>query len=79
MTFFLAQESPVDQCTVDVTPRRCQHFKASPGERLPWSNTSVADGRVIQSGTALVDRYGLITLEQVAVSKDKNRISITHP
>jgi hypothetical protein len=79
MTFFLAKESPAEKCTVDVTPRRCQKFKLLPGEKLSWTNTSSADGKVVQSGTAAADRWGMVTLERIIVSKGKNRIAITRP
>ncbi|KPK83808.1 MAG: hypothetical protein AMJ81_07225 [Phycisphaerae bacterium SM23_33] len=68
--------APKEECTVDMTPRRCQNFKAAPGERFKWTNTSVPDGKEVQSGAAVADQLGLVTLEQVKVAKGKNRIKI---
>ncbi len=62
---------------MDITPRRCQKFKRAPGERFRWTNTLLAGGKVIQSGTAVADRWGLVTVEKVSVSKGKNRIQIS--
>lgn len=62
---------------MDVTPRRCQKFKPAPGETFRWTNTSLAEGKVVQSGTAVADRWGLVTLEKVTVSKGRNRIEIS--
>ena len=77
MTVYLAggkRGAPADRCTVDITPRRCQKFKAKPGDKLKWTNTSLADNKVVQSGTATADKYGLVTLEKVTVTKSANRI-----
>jgi hypothetical protein len=68
--------APADSCTVDLTPRRCQRFKAQPGSQFSWSNTSVADGKVMQSGIAAADKLGLVTIENLTILKSKNRIHI---
>jgi len=31
--------APKDECSVDMTPRRCQNFKCKPGEKFQWSST----------------------------------------
>lgn len=46
---------------VDVTPRRLQKFKPSPGESLPVSLQGRGAGRV------LVDNQGLFTVKQVSI------------
>ncbi len=76
LTLCLCQSAPAEQCTVDVTPRRCQRFKPRPGERFAWRNTSLATGKVVQTGEVQADRWGLVTLPQVIVSKGKNRVEI---
>jgi len=76
MTVGLTPPAPKDTCTVDITPRRCQAFKPKPGERFKWTNTSVADGKVVQTGTVTADRWGLVTLKDAAVTKGKNRLVI---
>ena len=71
--------APKDECTVDLTPRRCQKFKAAPGDRFKWTNASAADGRIIQSGEVTADKWGLLTLEKLTVTKGRNRVSIQKP
>ena len=68
--------APLDRCTADVTPRRCQRFKARPGEKFTWTNTSLADKKVVQTGTAVADTYGLVTAKRILISKGKNRLVI---
>ncbi len=78
MTVHLIAASPLDACTVDITPRRCQYFAPAAATVCDWSNTDVASSNVIESSTAVVDAYGLVTLTGITVSKTKNRIEITH-
>lgn len=68
--------APADSCTVDLTPRRARRFKAQPGQRFSWTNTSLADGKVIQSGVASADQFGLVTMENLIILKGKNRIQL---
>jgi hypothetical protein len=79
MTVYLAGGqggAPKDDCTVNVTPRRCQNFKPKPGDKFKWTNTSLADNKEIQSGESTADKYGLVTIEKVTITKTKNRIKI---
>jgi hypothetical protein len=76
ITVFLTKEAPKDTCTVDITPRRTQKFKAKPGEKFKWSNISLKDGKEIQAGAATSDQWGLVTIEKLIVSKGKNRVKI---
>ena len=39
MTVMLDESSPLHECTVDLTPRNLQRFKAQPGRRFRWSCT----------------------------------------
>jgi hypothetical protein len=39
MTVMLDEASPLDECTVDLTPRNLQRFKAQPGRRFRWRCT----------------------------------------
>ncbi|MBM4035451.1 MAG: hypothetical protein FJ291_27230 [Planctomycetes bacterium] len=68
--------APLDACTADVTPRRCQRFKPSPGAKVTWTNTSLADANPVQTGTAIADQWGLVTAQRVIISKGKNRLAI---
>ena len=40
ITLWLRDDCPHDACTTDVTPRRCQKFKAKPGEQFRWTHTA---------------------------------------
>lgn len=71
--------APKEECMVDLTPRRCQKFKAAPGGQFRWTNTSLADGKVVQSGSATSDKWGMVTLDKLTVTKGKNRVSIQKP
>ena len=75
MTVGLIEKAPQASCTVNVTPRRCQTFRPPPKTTVRWRSTS---GSKDQTGQVLVDRWGLITLEGVTVTKmAKTRISIS--
>ena len=74
MTVYLT--GPKDACTVHITPRRLQKLKVAPGAAFAWTNTSIADGEVVQTGKATADKYGRITLEKVTVTKGRNRIKL---
>jgi hypothetical protein len=71
-------KAPAETCTVRLTPRRCQKFSARPGQQFKWVNTSVGDSKEVQSGTAAADKWGLVTIEKLVVTKGKNRIRIGH-
>ncbi len=68
--------APVDRCTADVTARRCRKFRAKPGEKFTWTNTSVAENKVVQQGSAVADELGLVTARKVIISKGKNHLVI---
>lgn len=55
---------------VDVTPRRVQHFRCRPGERVRWRYGT-------QSGIALADERGAVTIEDLQVGIDWNRLVLT--
>jgi len=74
MTVWLDESAPLPECTVDLTPRRCQKFKAAPSQSVKWSN-SLGD-KELQSGAATADKWGLVTLQRLLVSKGKHRITI---
>lgn len=76
MDLVLCADAPKDACAVDVTPRRCQRFKPRPGAKLIWTNTALAERKIIAYGEALVDQWGLATVPKVAVSRGGNRLSL---
>jgi pimeloyl-ACP methyl ester carboxylesterase len=76
MTVFLAGNAPDDTCTTTLTPRRLQSLKPKPGDRFRWANTSSGPRSVVQSGDVTADRWGLVTIEKLVVSKTRNRVVI---
>jgi hypothetical protein len=76
MTVWVVKGCPDDRCTVDVTPRHCKAFKPKPAERFKWTNTSIAENNTIDSGDVAADKFGLVTLPQVTVTKGRNRLAI---
>jgi pimeloyl-ACP methyl ester carboxylesterase len=76
MTVFLSPSAPKDSCTVDITPRRCQHFKPNAGDVFTWTNTLAGSDNAAESGQAAADEWGLVTLRQVTVSKARSRIAV---
>lgn len=77
MAVWLIPSSPEDTCTVDITPRRCRVFKPKPGQTFRWTNTSLPDNRVVQSGATTADPHGLVTIPAVQVTKARHRIRIS--
>ena len=77
MTVGLVGEAPRDTATVDITPRRRQQFKTQPAAQFTWTNTSLDQNKVIQSGRVVADKWGLVTLEKIVIGKKKNRLSIS--
>ncbi|KPK82817.1 MAG: hypothetical protein AMJ81_09145, partial [Phycisphaerae bacterium SM23_33] len=77
-----------DDCTVDLTPRRCRNFKAKPGRKFTWTSTvlpedkagglaaSRAGGGTAHSGGATADEHGLVTLKTLKITKARHRITI---
>ena len=76
ITLHLREDCPYPECTTDVTPRRCQRFRAKPGERFTWTSTPLGADRPRQSGKATADKWGLVTVEKVTVGKTKTRLKI---
>ncbi len=76
MTIGLFPGAPQTRATVSVTPRRTQMFKLRPGDRIAWTNRSVGGPRIMQTGEATADQWGLVTIEGVATSTGKTRLQI---
>lgn len=76
ITLMLRNDCPQSQCITDLTPRRCQKFRAKPGETLRWTHTTLADNRPIQSGTATADQWGLVTVQKLKLDREKTRVRI---
>jgi hypothetical protein len=86
MTVRLDGSAPLDVCSVDLTPRRCQKFRAKPGDTFAWTNTvlpaesgkdaKAGPGKVVGSGTVKADRWGLVTVRELQVGKTGSRVHI---
>jgi hypothetical protein len=76
MTLRLHTAAPVSTATADVTPRRLQALVHTPGTRYTWENRQQPGNTVIQSGAVVADANGLVTLPNVTLTKDRNRIAI---
>jgi hypothetical protein len=63
--------------TVDITPRRLQHFVVSDGQKYDWENHLVGkgEGQLIASGTVTA-QGSLLTIYGVQVSPGGNRLVI---
>lgn len=79
MTVGVSPKCPKDEGAADLTPRRVQRFKLKPGQKVRWTNAAADGGRVMQQGEAAADPLGLVTLEQVRMTKAKNRVKIQMP
>ena len=77
ITVRLIEKSSKPECTVNITPRRLQHFKPKPGQTYKWTNATTNIGAAIQTGRATADEHGLIALEDVKVGRTGNRITIS--
>ena len=73
-TLSLRDDCPYPECTTDLTPRRCQSFKAKPGGTFTW--VVVADGKELQAGASTADDWGLVTLKSVVLRKTRCRVTI---
>ena len=76
MTVGLVDKAPQNRCTVNITPRRLQRFQSHGGAGFHWTNTTLGSDKPIQSGEVVPDDCRLLTLPQVIVTKQKNRIAI---
>lgn len=62
--------------TVDVTPRRLQTFRTSPGATYSWENRRVSDDGLVASGQVTADSHGLVTVPSFAVTGSGNRLRL---
>lgn len=76
ITLYLGNNCPAKECTTDLTPRRCQAFKAKPGDTFDWEHRDAKTDKLLQSGSAKADEYGLVTVEGLRLSADKTRVTI---
>lgn len=62
--------------TVDVTPRRVQHFQIVPGQVYRWENRRATNTNLIASGTVTADSNGMITITGFKVTAKGNQLVI---
>ncbi len=67
----LVDYAPKDTCTVDITARKLQNFKLKPGEKLLYYVKRKSDGKTLQSGNVFVNEYGIFTIDNITISKEK--------
>jgi pimeloyl-ACP methyl ester carboxylesterase len=79
---FCAVQAGAEQCgsgeaqTVDITPRRLQHFTVAPGATYDWENRQVSDNALVAQGTATASAGGLLTVKGFTVTPQGNRLVI---
>jgi Secretion system C-terminal sorting domain/Fibronectin type III domain/Prolyl oligopeptidase family len=66
----------VDSGTVDVTPRRLQHFPSEAGRSYSWEYKDEVSGAILANGNVLADAFGLITVPHLKLTKTARRLSI---
>jgi hypothetical protein len=59
-----------------VTPRRCRKLRAEPGWKFRWTVTAGEGGKVVQTGAATADKWGLVTMRQVRIPKSGCRLKL---
>ena len=77
MTLWLDKACWSPDCTVDLTPRRCQKFKLRRAESFAWRNASLTEDKEFQAGSAVADEHGLPTIRKLKVTKARHRVRIT--
>jgi hypothetical protein len=73
--FRISLKSLQGDTTGQVTIRNAQKFMLMAGDTVAWSNVNHGTGAVIQSGTAVADAAGLLTLN-LSISTAGNRLSL---
>ncbi len=72
----LSSDAPENRCTVDMTPRRLQKFLIQANQTICWQNRDKS-GKVIQEGAGTPDKFNLLTLERLVVTKAGSKIILT--
>ena len=65
-----------ESLTVDVTPRRLQHFVVVKGTSYRYSVIRESDGAVVQGGLVATDGAGLLTIPQATIYRSGTRVDI---
>jgi len=75
----LAEKSPTEDCTVDVTARRRQLFRPEPGTPLRFAVRSASTGGILLSGETEVDPNGLVTVPEIPITVGGVRLIVETP
>lgn len=62
--------------TADITPRRAQQFHLASGNVVRWRYFRVSDGAELLSGTVTADASALVTVSNLVVTPDGNRLRL---
>jgi hypothetical protein len=73
---FANDNSPHTSLTADLAIRKPQQFKPQTGKQLQWSVTRISNGQVLQSGTTTVGANDLVSMTDITVFKDPDRVRI---
>jgi len=76
ITLRLHEAAPVPTATADAVPRRLQTLAHAPGTAFLWENRQQPDHTLVQSGSAVADANGLISLPSLLLTKPGNRIAL---
>ena len=58
-------------------PRRpLDVLSTAPGEKFTWTLKAVEGGKVLRQGTATADKWGLVTVEKITLTKARSRLRI---
>ena len=65
--------------TVDITPRRLQHFAVTPLAAYKWENRRVRDNALVASGRVTADAAGLVTVPAFGLTEPEGNRLILEP
>ncbi len=68
-----------EEQVVNITPRRLQKFTILPGVRYEWENRRRGDDLLVGSGRATASSDGTLTIRNVRILPDGNRLIIRLP
>jgi len=63
--------APLDACTVDLTPRKCQRFKARAGDAFVWSNVNLTTGEQVEAGQVAAEAVSDKPVKKPEAAKDE--------
>jgi acetyl esterase/lipase len=76
ITLRLEEWTVKDKATADITPRRVQNFKPSPGSAIECKVSDLNTGAVLLSLSIEPDEHGFLTVENVPLTKTGTRLEM---